>query len=106
MTDAAAPVPTTFDDCWAALARAARRRCLVALLDADERPVDPAWCQSSTGDPVIALYHVHLPKLADAGFIEWDTERDVVRPGPDYDQIRPVLELLRRNEGDLPVCLL
>lgn len=93
------------EDCWWALERVERRRCLLALLDTDEQSVDPAWNEGSTGDPLLALRHVHLPKLAEMGLIEWDPDPGLVRRGPRYDRVRPLLELLREHEGDLPVRL-
>ncbi|MBV0923961.1 hypothetical protein KTS45_07065 [Halomicroarcula limicola] len=48
------------------------------------------------------MHHVHLPKLADHGFIEWDRESDEIRRGPNFDRARPLLELLVAHEDELP----
>lgn len=42
--------------------------------------------EGATGDPsrrevAIGLHHVHLPKLDDAGFVEFDHEDQTVAPG-------------------------
>lgn len=37
------------------------------------------------------LTHVHLPKLADAGYIEWDRDAHTVVKGPRFDEIRPLM---------------
>jgi len=39
----------------------------------------------------ISLYHVHLPKLAAAGFIDYDPERQLVEPTGQLDQVRLIL---------------
>lgn len=44
----------------------------------------------------------HLPLLEEAGFIEWDPETGDVRKGPDFDEIRPLLELIRNHPEELP----
>ncbi|WP_177209108.1 hypothetical protein [Natronobacterium haloterrestre] len=47
---------------------------------------------------MIEKRHVHLPKLVDYGYIEWDREAAVITKGPEFDEIRPLLEFL--NERD------
>ena len=50
----------------------------------------------------LSLEQVHLPKLADAGFISWDHETGVVTRGPRFDEVRPLIELLDRHADGLP----
>ena len=40
-----------------------------------------------------SLHHVHLPKLADAGAIEYDRDRDLIRVSEPSDLIERVLSL-------------
>ena len=88
-----------------------RRQLLLALLAANpqsdddldplnRRRGDPA----SIGDGVdrIQLVHVHLPKLDDWGFIDWDREAGQVRKGPSWDAIAPILRLIRDHQEDMP----
>ncbi|WP_306054439.1 hypothetical protein [Natronococcus wangiae] len=42
----------------------------------------------------IERQHVHLPKLADCGFIERSPNGDAVERGARFEEIRPLLELL------------
>jgi DNA-binding transcriptional ArsR family regulator len=48
------------------------------------------------------LYHVHLPKLEQAGYVESDPDRRRVRPGPNFDEIEPLLDLLVEHWDELP----
>jgi len=48
------------------------------------------------------LYHHHLPKLEEAGYIEWDREEDVVRHGPRFDEVAPLVSLMRDHADELP----
>lgn len=57
---------------------------------------------TGTDKPAIRLYHIHLPKLAAAGFIEWDREANKVEKGPQFEEIRPLLELMEEHRETLP----
>ncbi|MDQ2055843.1 hypothetical protein [Halobellus sp. H-GB7] len=48
------------------------------------------------------LYHVHLPKFAEAGYIEWDKDTHTIRQGPNFDDIAPFLRLMADHEDKLP----
>jgi hypothetical protein len=50
----------------------------------------------------IVLQHVHLPKLAATGFVEWAPGDPTVARGPRFDAVEPALELLREYEQRLP----
>ncbi|WP_418285817.1 DUF7344 domain-containing protein [Halorubrum sp. DTA46] len=43
----------------------------------------------------IPLYHSHLPKLADAGYITWDKEAETVSTGPKFSEVEPLVRLLK-----------
>lgn len=84
-----------------------RRRVLFAVLDrtdSGEEEAEVAVDDAVGGDDRIGarLYHVHLPKLAAAGYLAWDADRGVVAPGPSFQEIAPVVRLLRENRGALP----
>ena len=89
------------------LAERPRRRLLVSLLE-DNPQADSV---SVPGDVVVTedeeralqteFVHVHLPRLAAAGFIEWDEEAHEVTKGPAFEDIRPVLELLHAHRDEL-----
>ena len=97
----------SFDDMVDSLADVQRRKLLVALLEhnpQDDAPVviaDSAK-ESEAVERLISMRHVHLPKLVDYGFIEWNEETHEVMKGPKFDEIRPLLELLDSHEDELP----
>lgn len=45
-----------------------------------------------------SLYHVHIPKLVDAGAVEYDQERDLVRVSETTDLVERVLSLAADGE--------
>lgn len=49
---------------------------------------------ASANKAAIRTYHVHLPKLAEYGYIEWNRDAHLVTRGANFDDVRPLLELL------------
>lgn len=93
----------TVDDVFEAVSHQYRRRLLGELLECDPDDIDvvriPNDIQDGEMDSEsleIELHHVHLPKLKEAGFIEWDIDNQVVR-GPKFEAIEPVLESLDKT---------
>lgn len=107
-----------------ALANVQRRALLLDLLDHNPQAV-AAMSDASrevttmshgllqeylTGDHEISgadkdsvrLHSVHLPKLSDYGFIDWNREAKEVVKGDQFDEIRPLLKLLEDNQEVLP----
>lgn len=64
----------------------------------DDLATDDDDVQSLTTE----LYHSHLPKLAEAGYVEWDQEAMTVRRGPNFDQIGPLIRLMSDHRDELP----
>lgn len=94
------------DDCLDALRHIQRRRLLLAVLH-NSQDDDPVRLESAESDRedlerLIELNHVHLPKLEDAGFITWDRDANEVSTGPNFEEIRPLLELLASHADELP----
>ena len=113
------------DEALGILADGMRRSLLLELL---ERPPDDAvgltstesveavFGDASTGaeadtagggkaarDPrEIELRHHHLPRLAEADLIRWDTTGPAVSRGPTFDEIEPFLCGLDEHSGKLP----
>lgn len=105
--DGAAPANDATLDASFALLAAARRRYALAYLAGRSHPVALADLAEAVavrehGDPIAAipdpevrriylsLYHLHVPKLAEAGVIEYDPDRKAIRPSPSRDPIAQV----------------
>jgi hypothetical protein len=48
------------------------------------------------------MFHTHLPKLEEAGFIVWHQDTNKVEKGPRFEEIRPLLELIDAHADELP----
>ena len=86
-----------------------RREILFTLLEqpASDPPIDlDAPPDAAGGDSTAAIerHHIHLPKLADYGFIEWNRNLNAVEPGPRFEEHRPVLELLSEHRAESLAC--
>lgn len=95
----------SIDNALDALGDVQRRRLLIALLDhnpQDDSPVVVAGGDEDAVERLISMEHVHLPKLADYDYIEWDREAHEVSKGENFDEIRPLLELFADHKEELP----
>lgn len=94
------------DDVLDALGDVQRRKLLVSLLAHNPQDDTPVIVGSDEEahlvKDLIRMRHVHLPKLEEYGFIEWNRETHEVSKGPDFEEIRPILELLDAHEDELP----
>lgn len=97
------------DDCFEVLANRYRRRLLVALLEhnpqADDDlqyPDDGTVADDDSEDLAIKIVHIHLPKLVEMGFIDWNQEPNTIETGPEFEEIRSLVELLDEQQDELP----
>lgn len=91
------------DSMMDALKSRTRRVVLMALLgDTSTTRIADLERRLSSENDRIRLYHIHLPKLAHAGYIEWDTDADTVSTGPKYFEVEPLVHLLSEYETVLP----
>lgn len=86
------------DNAFDALAHESQRALLLDLLESNQLNVR---AETLTGEPgptdagqrvQILMYHKHLPKLEDYGYIEWDEDANEVARGPRFEEVRPLLE--------------
>lgn len=89
-----------------ALADEQRRRLLVSLLEEDQRTVSAVVSgaieeetATRNASKQVAMRHNHLPKLADHGFVQWSRGTGEIIQGPQFDQIRPLLEFVSDHTG-------
>jgi hypothetical protein len=79
-----------------------RRRLLTRLHDAAPG-AGIALDSIGPGDGVpFAVYHVHLPKLEGAGYVEATTDPVVAYRGPEFEEVAVVMRALDANASDLP----
>lgn len=99
--------PTTLNELFEALSHPTRRRILTAFLKEQpqeaEKFVPSDFTQGERREEVmVSLQHRHLPKLAEAGFIEWDPDTKTITQGPRFDEITPLVELIIEHRDELP----
>ncbi|WP_458190853.1 ArsR family transcriptional regulator [Haladaptatus sp. NG-WS-4] len=85
------------------LSNAHRRRLLLDLLAANpqaDRTVTASDSATSAEDQTlpIAMAHVHLPQLEDHGYIQWNREEQSVEKGSQFNEIKPLLIVLKGIE--------
>lgn len=111
MTHEKVGLETTVDDAFEALADSRRRELLFGLHSVDppaDGMVDPREllgreCEVSDLDATqVELHHVHLPKLSEKGYLDWKRDAGEISKGPAWDEISPLLDVLRENESVLP----
>lgn len=90
-----------------ALSHTYRRRILAAVATANPRdedqvtPIETADEDESLELFEMQLYHIHLPKLDEAGFVNWNRETGTVTGGPRFDEIQPLLTLITDHQAGL-----
>jgi hypothetical protein len=93
------------DDAFRVLAHHHRRIIVTSLLgnrhgvSVDALIEDVLVHDDLSGDPAdtrrriaAKLHHVHLPRLADVGLVEWDRDHDVVTPTARLPALEPLVE--------------
>ena len=87
------------------LASEKRRTVLFEVLErgvVDRRSVArDDWGSRSDWPEAVELHHVHLPKLEEAGLIDWNRATDEITRGPQFDEIEPLLSVLAENRAEL-----
>lgn len=98
--------PASLDAQFDALRHVERRRLLSAVLDAktdEDLPVtiDQLEPDDAPDSYEMAMIHMHIPNLEEKGLIDVSEDDRAVTPGPRFDRIRPLLELISSNRERL-----
>lgn len=97
---------TTLRTTFEVLSNPLRRRVLTRINEPGDRAevTLEAFAEPSEDRARIrsTLHHLHLPKLEQHGFVDWDRETGTITRGPNYDEIQPVVSLLETNREELP----
>lgn len=110
------------EEIFDALADVRRRRLLVFLLEHESRDVPELSGVSSemaemnrtflreylsgprsvdgANEELLRTHHVHLPKLDEHDFIDWDRENNVVTKGSRFEEMKPLLEPLTNGREE------
>lgn len=114
----------TNDEAFDAMADLRRRQLLVGLLHTDPHSIPTLSSVSqemlqaheallgeylsgseeieNADKAAIRTHHVHLPKLVQCSYIEWDHDGSVVTKGHKFDDVRPLLEVLGQELDERP----
>lgn len=73
--------------------------------DPQESQVELSEASVSEIDEKLAqmeMFHNHLPKLEELGYITWDRESGTISKGGNWDEVEPLLRLLQEHQDELP----
>jgi hypothetical protein len=79
-----------------------QRRAILYRLKREDR-LEPFQGPDAMDSSEIELYHVHLPKLEAAGYIDWNRETGAVMKGPQYDEVETFLTLIENHADEVLV---
>jgi hypothetical protein len=94
------------DEASRALSKALRRQVLSTLLeheegiDFDDLTDENLMVANQWEQNQIVLYHNHLPKLDDWGFIHWKPEAQRIERGERFDEVQAVLDTSQVDDTD------
>lgn len=108
-----APANERWSRAFRLLSDESRRTILVALsrVPAERRiPLpDAAVSPDSSINPEtlsIQLRHNHLPKLSNAGYVQWGVEPFYVQRGPNFDEVETIISVLIDSVEQFPEKLI
>lgn len=101
-----------WNDVFEALSAEPRRQIVLSLVDSPpDRPVPLPESAVTPNVPVdpeplrTDLHHLHLPLLAESGFVEWRDDPFVATRGPRFDEVAAVFEALESDATAIPDSL-
>ena len=98
-----------WDQLYEALSAQPRRMIIFSLMkESEEQRLPLPDAAQSSIQPMesenfsIRLRHLHLPKLADAGYIRWESDPFCVQRGPHFEEPAFVVEKLTESSHEYP----
>lgn len=105
-------VAENWDAVFRCLSAEPRRQLVVSLLNTPSGESVPlpesAAMPNGCAEPDVLrrdLFHVHLPLLAEHGFVTWDADPLVAARGPRFDEVAVVFEALHAEAAGIPHSL-
>lgn len=102
-----------WDQLFDVLSAGPRREIIISLRDAplDQRVLLPDAAESPNQSMdsetlAVKLRHHHLPKLADAGYVRWESEPFCVQRGPNFAEAEFIVEKVFESIEEIPDSLL
>lgn len=86
-----------------ALSHQIRRGVLLALLEDPSRGIESLGRVVEAENAATLLHHVHLPKLDEAGYVNWNRRTGLVSRGQQFDEVEPLLRLLEDHSAEPPL---
>ena len=100
---------THWDRLYEALSAQSRRVIIFSLMnEPEERRLPLPDAAQSSADPRdpeklrVQLHHKHLPMLADAGYVRWESDPFCVQRGPHFEEPALVLTEVVESSRDYP----
>ncbi|WP_254530436.1 helix-turn-helix domain-containing protein [Natrinema gelatinilyticum] len=99
---------TALDELFEILSHPTRRRILSTLANRNPRDEEEFQTEAFTPDDdnleqfLLQLSHLHLPKLAEAEFIDWNRETNTITRGSRFEEIQPLITLMQEHQDELP----
>ena len=86
------------------LSKRQRRLILLTLKRGEEKTESDLLFRGGDemDDAELQLVHNHLPRLEEAGYIDWDRDTGTISKGPRYDEIKPLIDLMENHADELP----
>lgn len=101
-----------WNDVFRAISTDPRRRLVLSLMGTDDGEAVPLpegvagpRSRLDSDEFLISLRHQHLPRLADDGFVRWESDPLVASRGPRFDEVAAVLGALEDYASELPTEL-
>lgn len=92
-----------FDRYHWAIGHVQRRRLLTKLLNESRFQIRDLDIDEETKEGLLSeIKHAHLQNLEREGLINYNSDKNRVERGDEFEEIRPFIELLHNNQNEIP----